>query len=388
MGARVHTLLHALRLPVEGAAPPKISAKGLIQPQTAPYSGYFYETPQSLACIYGLTAQVTGCNPKTATAIPTPPSKPLAIAIVDAYDNPSALSDLQYFATQFGLPDPTSHFNLVYAGGSQPPADAGWAIESSLDIEWAYAMSPTATIYLVEAASNSFPDMMTAVQKANDLVAAAGGGFVSQSWGGTEFPGETGTGFDSVYAGASPKVTFLASSGDSPGVIWPSTSPYVVAVGGTSLSRNPATGNIQGELTWQQGGGGLSAYESRPSYQNSTGSITGGHRGTPDIAAVADPDTGVWVYAGYNGGWYIVGGTSVSSPVSAGILSWKGKGTTALQQMLRNIYLTSVYRDVTSGNCGPYAGWVAAKGYDLCTGMGSIAAGATPLVARPSSYAP
>jgi subtilase family serine protease len=162
----------------------------------------------------------------------------------------------------------------------------------------------------------------------------------------------------------------------------------VVAAGGTSVSRNPSTGVFEAEQTWQQTGGGISAYLARPSYQSSVSAIVGTHRGVPDIAAVADPDTGVWVYSQYgasqcdNSIWCVVGGTSVASPVSAGILSWKAVHTTSIQQVLNTIYTASGsgFRDVTSGNCGPYAGWLAGAGWDLCTGRGSIAAASTTLV--------
>jgi subtilase family serine protease len=387
VGVRAHTFLQVLSLPREGIKPPGISPGGRIVPMTPPYSGYNYETPQSLACVYNLVPQTGGCNPNTATALPTP-AKPSAIAVVVAYDNPTALSDLQTFAAQFGLPDPTNHFQVVYVSG-KPVASPGWALEATLDIEYSYAMSPTAMIYLVEAHSNSYSDLTAAVTKAASLVAAAGGGVVLQNWGGTEFAAEAGAAYDGVYAKASPSVTFLATTGDTPGVSWPATSPYVVAVGGTSVSRNPNTGNFETEMTWQQSGGGISAYEPRPAFQNSVSAVVGKHRGTPDIAADADPNTGAWVYSNYDGsGWSnIVGGTSLAGAVSAGILSWKGVKTTAQQQILNGIYTSSAFRDITSGNCGPYAGLFAKKGYDLCTGMGSIDASATPLVVA-GSFAP
>ena len=374
VGINAHTNMAVLSL----------ADRGGIRPQGAPYAGYFYETPSSLACVYGLVTQTTGCNPNTATALPATSSSHLAIAIVDAYDNPDATSDLAAFSRQFGLPAPTSsNFQVVYASNSRPSGDSGWALELSLDIEWAHAMAPGAKIYLVEAKSASNSDLLTAVDKAATLVAAAGGGVVSMSWGESEFSGEAS--YDSHFQNAN--VTYIASSGDLPGVIWPSVSQYVVAAGGTSVSRNPTTGNFEAEQTWQQTGGGISALVARPSYQSSVSSIVGSHRGVPDIAAIADPDTGVWVYSQYgasqcgNSVWCVVGGTSVASPVSAGILSWRAVHTTRVQQVLNAIYATSSgYRDITSGNCGPYAGWLAGAGWDLCTGKGSIAGASTTLV--------
>src|SRR6202023_2701802 len=197
-----------------------------------PYGGYNFETPASLACVYGLTAQTGGCNPNTITAVVQGGSR--AIALVDAYHYPNALADLKYYSAQFGLPAPTaSTFQVVFASGSQPAGNSGWELEMALDIQMAHAMAPNAKLYLVEAASNSGSDLLAAVDKAAQLVASAGGGGVSVSWGSAEFSAETY--YDSHFQKTG--VIFLASTGDSPGVEWPSASANVVAVGGTSLSR-------------------------------------------------------------------------------------------------------------------------------------------------------
>jgi kumamolisin len=105
-------------------------------------------------------------------------------------------------------------------------------------------------------------------------------------------------------------------------VIWPSTSLKVVSVGGTSISRNPTSGAFQEELAWQSGGGGSSVYEPRPGYQTAISAIVQDQRGTPDVAADADPSTGVWVYASPY--WYVIGGTSVATAVWAGIVNAAG----------------------------------------------------------------
>jgi kumamolisin len=196
-----------------------------------PFAGYFYETPASLGCVYQLVSSVPGCNPNIVTANPSGGSR--AIAIVDAYHYPTAASDLSVFSYQFGLPQ--ANFQVVYANGRQPPVNANWNVEEALDIEWAHAIAPGAKIYLVEAASSNFSDLLQAVSVANSLVSQAGGGEVSMSWGGSEFSGETS--YDSYFTQSG--VVYFASSGDSPGVIWPSSSRNVVSVGGTSLSRNP-----------------------------------------------------------------------------------------------------------------------------------------------------
>jgi len=332
-----------------------------------PFSGYFYETPASIGCVYKLTKAVAGCNPNTVTVNPTGGSK--AIAIVDAYDDPNAASDLAAFSTQFGLPAAT--FQVLYASGTKPPGDSGWELEESLDIEWAHAMAPSAKIYLVEAASNSFTDLFTAVQTASSLVSAAGGGEVSMSWGGGEFSGENS--YDSYFTTSG--VVYFASTGDGPGTIYPSVSPDIVAAGGTTLRRNPTTGAFISEAAWVDGGGGLSPYEARPSYQSVISSKVGSARGVPDMSAIADPNTGVWVYDSRNGGWYIVGGTSVSSPLLAGIVNRAGSFATSSNSELTTIYnniaVTTDFKDTTVGMCGPYMGYSAAKGWDFCTGVGS-----------------
>ena len=168
-------------------------------------------------------------------------------------------------------------------------------------------------------------------------------------------------------------VVYFAASGDTSGVIWPSTSPNVVSVGGTSISRNPTTGNFQQEMAWQSGGGGPSAYKSRPGYQNGISAIVQSRRGTPDVAADADPSTGVWVYAYPN--WYIVGGTSVSAPVWVGVVNSAGSFAVATQNELGTVYANfgnaADFADTVHGSCGPNQGYLAGAGWDFCTGVGS-----------------
>jgi subtilase family serine protease len=342
-----------------------------------------YQTPASLACIYELQPQTAGCNPNTVTANPTGGSK--AIAVVDAYDDSNAANDLQSFSTQFGLtPITLSSFQVVYAptGGSspgtcvgsatQPPSAApyGWDVEESLDIEYAHAMAPQATLYLVEAQSNAYSDLLCAVAVANRLVAAAGGGEISMSWGSGEFSSETSDDF--IFT--KPNVVYFASTGDSPGTEYPSVSQHVVAVGGTSLSMNQSTGVFIGENTWQEGGGGISLYEAKPSYQNGVGGINGSGRHVPDISADANPYTGVWVtdtlvYG--PGTWYVVGGTSVASPVMAGIVNAAGSFKAGTFPELETMYAGSGFFDVTVGDCGNFMGYFARTGWDFCTGIGA-----------------
>ena len=375
-----------------------------------PATGYAVETPQSVACIYGVVTAVSGCNPNNAS-LGTPSSGSQTIAIVDAYDDPNIYGDLAYFSDQFGIPLATSQFEVVYGtyDGSVPPADftGGWELEESLDVEYAHALAPKAKLYLVEAASNQYTDLLTAVQVAINLVrcgskstsstacasTATGKGEVSMSWGGEEFSGETSTGYDSAFAGAN--VVFLASTGDTPGTEWPSVSPNVVAVGGTSTVHNLTNGNFTEEIAWSDAGSGPSSYEPIPSFQSSISSIAGKVRVVPDVSAVANPATGVWVYDSYaldltdfglaedSGAWFIVGGTSVAAPVwtavvnNAATKSGTFAANTAAEE--KTLYTTlgnktnyaADFNDITYGACYFYSGYFSGTGYDLCTGIGS-----------------
>jgi hypothetical protein len=316
-----------------------------------PVSGYLIETPASLACSYQLVAGIsTGCNPNRVTANPTGGSR--AIAIVDAYDYPTAASDLNAFIAQFGLA--RANLTVIYGTGSpsngcvngpQPPSGAGtgWDLEAALDIEWAHAMAPGAQLYLVEANSNSDADMFNAEQIATACVEGAGGGEVSNSWGGSEFRGELA--YDSLFDNAG--VVYFAASGDTPGVEYPSSSPHVIAVGGTTFSQNQRTGAYQSQLVWNDiargwgTGGGFSAYETRPAFQNAIKTIVDGARGVPDLSGFADPYVGVYVYnCTYSGAcaWWQLGGTSVATPTNAGIVNAFGLFWGSSSAALSDIY--------------------------------------------------
>jgi subtilase family serine protease len=366
LGQRVNTNVRLLLPKANAASSP-------VKPNVGapPYAGYPFETPASLACIYGLATPVAGCNPNNVTAVSTAGSR--AIAIVDAYHYANALADLQTYSQQFGLPIPTSAtLQVVFASGRQPSSNSGWEIEEALDLQMAHAMAPKATLYLVEAASSSDTDLLAAVDKAAQLVSSVGGGEVSMSWGGSEFSGQTS--YDSHFVKTN--VVFFASTGDAPGVSWPSTSTNVVAVGGTSLSRQLNTLNFLHHASWVEGGGGVSSYVARPSYQSSIASTVGNARGVPDIAAVANPDTGVWVYDSGNGGWNIVGGTSVASPLVAGIVNASGHFYVSSAAELAAIYQTANtnaanYASAATGYCGPQASFAVAASWNLCIGVGS-----------------
>jgi subtilase family serine protease len=381
--ARTHFLIHV--------PPGKADAGGFADSEATssgtPIAGYYAETPASLACLYSQVAVTAGCNPATLLNSQHAVGGSKAIAIVDAYHYPTALADLQAYSTQFGLTVPTSStFTVTHAGTTAPGPDPDcavyggwncWSSEAALDIEMAHALAPGAHIYLVEALSNSFSDLFAAEAKAVALVKAAGGGEVSNSWGGGEFSTETS--FDSTFVGTN--VVVFASAGDTEGTEYPAASPNVVAVGGTTVSRSPATLNFEHEISWEDGGGGLSPYEPRPSYQGSISGIVGTHRGIPDVAAIANPRTGVWVYDSYDTGstvashWNIFGGTSVASPLWAAIVNRSGHFTASSVAELTDIYanatVLSDYRDIAYGSCGYYEGWVATTHWDPCTGNGA-----------------
>ena len=306
------------------------------------------------------------------------------IAIIDAYDDPNAASDLHNFDLAEGLKDPPSFTRLNEDGGTVlPPTDTAakpntWEMEESLDIEWAHAIAPGANIILYEANSTSFTDLVVhGVNAARNNPAVTE---VSMSFGGSEFSGETS--YDSYFTtpAGHQGITFFASTGDngSPGG-YPAYSPNVVAVGGTTLSVDSA-GNYRSETGWSNGGGGVSTQESEPSYQNSVQST--GKRITPDVSMDADPNSGVPVYDTFDNGtstpWLQVGGTSLSSPVWAGLIAIANQGRvrnglTSMDgqtQTLPMLYQApaSNFHDITSGSNGGYS---AGAGFDAVTGRGS-----------------
>ncbi len=302
------------------------------------------------------------------------------IALIDAYDYPTALADFNAFAQQFGLPQETgsgSVFQVVYATGKKPSYNSGWSQEAALDIEWAHAMAPSAKIVLVEAASSSFGDLLLAADVAG---AIPGVHEVSMSWGGAEFGRETL--YDSHFTAND--VVYFASSGDSGGkTIWPGVSPNVVSAGGTTLKVS-SSGAFLSETGWKGSGGGGSQYESRPSYQYAIRGIVMSRRGAPDMSFDADPNTGVSVY--WQGSWLVFGGTSVSSPSLAGLVnlaasSGAGFAASSFDELGSRIYANltdsspsptagSIYdfRDIVSGSAGRFR---CTSSWDFVTGVGS-----------------
>jgi len=310
-------------------------------------------SPTTIKSAYGFSTSLTAGMGQT-------------VAIVDAYDDPTAESDLGVFSSQFGLPACTTA-NGCFAkvnqtgGTAVPRKNAGWALEISLDVQWAHAIAPGAKILLVEASSNSNANLYAA-----EDYAKAHAAYVSNSWGGSESSGENAN--DSHFS--APGVSFFVSAGDAGlPAEYPSASPNVISVGGTTL--NFTNGVLTSETGWSSGGGGCSLYETANAAQSSFSGYAqagcAGKRATPDVSLDADPASGVSVYdsTSYQGqkGWFRVGGTSASSPMWAGRSAVAGATVDSAY-----VYGSSItYRDITVGNNGASA----LTGYDLVTGRGS-----------------
>jgi len=338
------------------------NGKGTPQVTTAP-AGY---GPAQLRGAYGL--------PSAATVAQT-------IAIVDAYDDPSIASDLNTYSSQFGLPLCNASnpcFRKVNQSGSAsgpfPKANAGWSLEIAMDVEVAHAICPNCKVLLVEANSSSLGDLAAAVGMAAKLGATE----ISNSYGGSEFSSELNTAYAAPYN--QPGVAVTVSSGDNGygSFGFPAALSSVITVGGTTLTVG-AGNTYGGETAWSGAGSGCSLYVSAPSWQSFL-SACAGKRGSADVAAVADPNTGAAVYDSvrYQGrqGWFRVGGTSLSAPLVAGVYALAGglpSGTTAASGLYGHLGDSTVLHDVTGGSNGSCATIMCngAAGYDGPTGVGT-----------------
>jgi len=353
--------------------------------------------PDAAACDSRVVTETDGVTPlatatyqngygpvelQSAYNLPVSAGSGSTVAIVDAYANPNAESDLAAYRTQFGLGACTTAsgcFLAVNQNGTTSPMPAGntgWGQEIDLDIEMVSAICPQCKILLVEANSNSFADLGAAVNRAALMGATA----ISNSYGTSgEFLGETS--YDSYYN--HPGIAVTASSGDSGyGVEFPAADNHVVAVGGTNLA--PAA-NLRGwtESAWSGAGSGCSAYFGKMYWQTDTGCA---RRMEADVSAVADPNTGVAVYDTYGstGGnnWYVFGGTSVASPIIAAVYGLAGNaGTVDYAARLPYGNSTALF-DVVGGSNGTCTGngrkrsgqlyfCNAVTGYDGPTGLGT-----------------
>jgi subtilase family serine protease len=340
-------------------------------------SGY---GPTDLQSAYSLTA-ASASNGAAAT-----------IALVDAYDDPTAEADLAMYRSTFGLPACTTAngcFLKVNQSGLTSPlpvTDAGWAGEESLDVDMASAICPNCEIVLVEATDNSFFNLGTAENTAAGLCGAS---VISNSWSGGEFSGETSTDTSYFHHPGVP-MTFAAGDGDYPGG-YPAAGAYVTSVGGTRLTN--AGLPSQSESVWNtipgaEGTGSLcSLYEPQPAWQTALGSAytsVCSMRIENDVAAVGDPATGVAVYQTFGaGGWVVYGGTSVATPIIASVYAIAGNYA-SINDGSYSYSHTGSFNDVLLGNDGPckptgpyltdYTGTYicdAGTGFDAPTGNGT-----------------
>jgi len=335
-----------------------------VQPNAIPAgNGY---GPSQLQAAYNLTAASAADGAGT------------TVAVVDAFNDPTAAADLATYRSSAGLPALTSGQFTVYNQNGQTsplpataPVTDDWTLEESLDVDMVSAICPLCKIDLVEAGSDSGTGLFVAEQTAATTLGAK---YISNSWGGSESSGDTS--MDSQYFGVS-GVVYTASAGDgaySAGVIYPATSSHVVGVGGTTLNT---ASNSRGwtESVWKTSstegtGSGCSAVEPQPSWQASISLIPSAcsHRVDNDVAADADPNTGAAVYdtTNGNGGWNEVGGTSESSPIIASVFALAGNNGNGGNNAADSIYThTANLNEVTASNNGTCSPSV------LCTATGA-----------------
>ena len=312
--------------------------------------------PSDLASAYKLGSGGTGAT----------------VAIVDAFDDPNAESDLAAYRSQYGLPACTTAngcFKKVNGNGASSPlptGDTGWAGEISLDLDMVSAVCPSCHILLAEASSASDAALFGAIDSAVSL----GAKYVSNSWGGSESSGQTSS--DTQYLNH-PGVAITVSSGDDGnGAEYPATSRYVTAVGGTSLKKSTGTTRGWTETAWSGAGSGCSAYDTKPTWQTVTTGCT--RRAEADVAAVADPATGVAVYQTYGAsGWSVYGGTSAAAPIIASVYALAGTpGSSDYPASYPYAAAGSLF-DVTSGSNGSCGApqCTAGTGWDGPTGLGT-----------------
>lgn len=299
--------------------------------------------------------------------------KRVTIAIIIAYHNPRLKTDMDYFSSRFNLPK----CNLRIYNLGRNTFNSNWAVESTLDVQWSFAMNPNANFILVEARSNNFNDMAAAIKFANKL----NPDIVSMSWGQHDLGN-----LPSWKNICNNKNTcYLAASGDSNILGFPSVTPNVMSIGGTSLILDN-NNTILLEKPWSLSGSGFSKSFSKPNYQPILSSNNSNKRMGPDICSIGDPKTGVLIVA--NKKPYRIGGTSLASPVIAGMISLaiqnrlnnKKSHLTTIPNLSNSIqpllYNNSIYNecfnDIITGSSGTNT---ATNGFDLATGLGSINCG-------------
>lgn len=325
--------------------------------------------PSDIKTAYNYTASVAAGAGKT-------------IALVDAGSSADIYNDLKTFSQYYGLPVlpvcgsgvTGACFKQVNAQGDpgKLPPSAGWEYEIALDVEWAHAIAPGASITLVAADNNYFDPLFAAIDYAKNNA-----DYVSMSWGAGEWS-TAGSYYDSHFINTTRLTSFFVASGDSGGYSstpasgtqpwYPATSAYVISVGGTTLTRTGSTSFK--ETGWSGSGGGCSFYERANRYQaqfRQYPSSCGGRRAVPDVALDADPNTGVAVYITENStsqGWAQIGGTSLSAPMWAARSAVSGMLVDA-----KYVYGNKItFRDIISGSNGTQS---CRSGFDMVTGRGS-----------------
>jgi hypothetical protein len=265
----------------------------------------------------------------------------------------------------------------------ETPSSSDWSLEICLDSQWIHAICPYANITIIEAESEALTDLVAAINMANSMSPKPN--IVSMSFGFQELYTVTNTITDNIF---DPEILYVASSGDSNYVSWPSSNPNVLCVAGTTLTSNSNKTTFVSESTWLNTGCGPSIFFPIPDYQNNNvKDITGDFRLCGDISMDANPNTGVYVYS--QGSYQVVGGTSLSAPLISGTMAiimyqrlLNNKPTYnsnqnsgyGIQNLMYNIYGTDtnmynyLFYDVVTGSSGQYS---ASKGYDYPTGLGS-----------------
>jgi hypothetical protein len=355
-----------------GGARPAVEVK-------SPEPGYL--TPALLHAAYSLPTETASASSQT-------------VAVVDAFDDPSAEADLGVYDKQFGLPACTSAngcFRKVNEEGNAsplPPVEGEWAAEISIDVQMAHSICQNCHVLLVEASSEEFGDLGAGVNAAAKLGATE----ISNSYGAIEEPSYTSLN-SSFYD--HPEVVVTVSSGDCGyfnktcrgdphGANFPADSPDVVAVGGTSLTENEG---VWTSTVWNEGGSGCSSVFSAPLWQEELANFSltqcGSERSVADVAAIGDPNTGIDVYdstpegTGAPTGWTVYGGTSVASPIIAAEFGLAGGShgvPYAASTLYPHIGESDALYDIVSGSNGVCKGatsCAAAVGYDGPTGVGS-----------------
>jgi subtilase family serine protease len=298
------------------------------------------------------------------------------VAVIEAFNDPDIVSNLATYRSAWGLPACDSAtgagcLTVVNQNGQTSPlpknsGDTGWATEESLDVDMVSAICPSCKIIAVEADNQTVKDLGTADNAAVSL----GADFVSNSWGVSESKKETS--YDTEYFDH-PGVAVVAAAGDSGyGVGYPAASQDVVSAGGTTLKKASGTTRGWTETVWSGTGSGCSKYEPKPTWQTDSGCS---NRTDNDVAADANPDTGVAIYDTYDElGWLEVGGTSVSSPIIASTYALAGPPAAGTNPASYPYANTGDLYNITSGSngsCSPSYLCTGGPGYNGPGGWGS-----------------